>query len=48
MAKALKKAGVDVEFQEYAREGHGLALEEDERDFYTRLLAFLAKHTTPQ
>ncbi|KGQ19443.1 Prolyl oligopeptidase family protein [Lysobacter dokdonensis DS-58] len=48
MVKALKEAGVDVEFQEYMREGHGLNLDEDERDFYTRLLAFLAKHTTPQ
>jgi dipeptidyl aminopeptidase/acylaminoacyl peptidase len=45
MAKALRDAGVDVEFQEYAREGHGLNLEADELDFYARLLAFVGKHT---
>jgi dipeptidyl aminopeptidase/acylaminoacyl peptidase len=48
MVKALRKAGVDVEFQEYMKAGHGLQIEADEVDFYTRLLAFLGKHTTPQ
>lgn len=45
MAKALRDAGIDVEFQEYAREGHGLNLEADQLDFYARLLAFVGKHT---
>ena len=45
MVKALREAGVDVEFQEYLRAGHGLNLDADETDFYTRLLAFLGKHT---
>ena len=45
MVKALKEAGVEVEFQEYVKAGHGLALDEDEADFYARLLAFLGKHT---
>lgn len=45
MVKALREAGVEVEFQEYLRAGHGLNLEADELDFYTRLLAFLGKHT---
>ena len=45
MVKALREAGVDVEFQEYLRAGHGLNLEADEIDFYARLLAFLGKHT---
>jgi dipeptidyl aminopeptidase/acylaminoacyl peptidase len=45
MVKSLREAGVDVEFQEYLKAGHGLYLEADEVDFYTRLLAFLGKHT---
>ncbi|NUS60856.1 MAG: S9 family peptidase [Lysobacter sp.] len=45
MAKALKEAGVDVEFQEYLKGGHGLNLDEDESDFYAKLLVFLGKHT---
>jgi dipeptidyl aminopeptidase/acylaminoacyl peptidase len=45
MAKALKEAGVDVEFQEYLKAGHGLNLDEDESDFYAKLLVFLGKHT---
>jgi len=45
MVKALREAGVEVEFQEYVHAGHGLNLAADETDFYTRLLAFLGKHT---
>ena len=45
MVKALREAGVDVEFQEYVRAGHGLNLESDQIDFYTHLLTFLGKHT---
>jgi dienelactone hydrolase len=45
MAKALRDAGVDVTFQEYPRAFHGLYLEADQTDYYTRVLAFLAAHT---
>lgn len=45
MARALRNAGVDVEFHEYMRAGHGLSLEADQTDFYLRLLTFLAKNT---
>jgi dipeptidyl aminopeptidase/acylaminoacyl peptidase len=45
MVDALEDAGVQVEFKEYMKAGHGLYLDEDEADFYTRLLAFLDKHT---
>lgn len=45
MVKALREAEVNVEFQEYTRAGHTLAIDADETDFYTRLLAFLGKHT---
>jgi dipeptidyl aminopeptidase/acylaminoacyl peptidase len=45
MAKALRKQGVDADVVEYPYEGHGLAIEQDETDFYTRLLAFLRTHT---
>jgi dipeptidyl aminopeptidase/acylaminoacyl peptidase len=48
MEKALRKAGVDVTFQEYLKAGHGLQIEADELDFYARLLAFVGKHTAPQ
>jgi dipeptidyl aminopeptidase/acylaminoacyl peptidase len=48
MVKALEKAGTEVEFHEYLKAGHGLALEEDELDFYARLLAFVGKHTAPR
>lgn len=48
LAKSLREAGVDVQFQEYLKAGHGLNLDEDETDFYTRLLAFLAKNTQPR
>ncbi len=45
MTKALRQAGVEVESHEYTNAGHGLMLDADKVDFYTRLLAFLAKHT---
>lgn len=45
MAKAMRKAGADVDLVEYPNEGHGLAIEADKVDFYTRLLAFLKQHT---
>lgn len=48
LVKSLREAGVDVQFQEYLKAGHGLNLDEDETDFYTRLLAFLAKNTQPR
>ncbi|AWH36276.1 peptidase S9 [Stenotrophomonas sp. ZAC14D1_NAIMI4_6] len=43
MEAALKQAGVPVEAAYYAREGHGLYGEANRRDYYTRLLAFLAR-----
>ena len=45
---ALEDAGVDVEFHEYVRAGHSLMREDDEQDYYTRLLAFLEKNTKPR
>ncbi|GAB3509937.1 S9 family peptidase [Pseudoxanthomonas daejeonensis] len=44
MEKALKKAGVPVETLYYPNEGHGFYTEEHRREYYTRLLAFLAPH----
>lgn len=48
MAKALRKNGVDADVIEYPYEGHGLAIEKDEIDFYGRLLEFLRTHTAPR
>ncbi|MNC47596.1 hypothetical protein D3C75_966620 [compost metagenome] len=42
MEAALKQAGVPVEAAYYAREGHGLYSEANQRDYYTRLLALLS------
>ena len=42
MEAALKKAGVPVQALYKGLEGHGFYTEESRRDFYTRLLAFLA------
>jgi len=44
MEKALKAAGVPVETLYYPHEGHGFYTEEHRREFYTKLLAFLARH----
>ncbi|KAF1055410.1 MAG: Dipeptidyl aminopeptidase BIII [Stenotrophomonas maltophilia] len=43
MEAALKQAGVPVEALYYPREGHGLYTEANQRDYYTRLLAFFAR-----
>ncbi|MDQ8051332.1 S9 family peptidase [Luteibacter sp.] len=43
MEKALLKAGVPVETLYYDTEGHGFYVEAHEREFYTRLLAFLSR-----
>jgi dipeptidyl aminopeptidase/acylaminoacyl peptidase len=43
MERALKGAGVQVEASYYAGEGHGFYKPENNRDYYTRLLAFLAR-----
>lgn len=48
MVKALRKSGADAELIEYPYEGHGLAIGDDQLDFYTRLLAFLSRHTQAQ
>jgi dienelactone hydrolase len=42
MRKAMKKAGHPVQYVEYPWEGHGLDNPEHQRDFYTRVLRFLA------
>jgi len=44
MEKALKRAGVPVESLYYADEGHGYFADAHRREYYRRLLAFLATH----
>jgi dipeptidyl aminopeptidase/acylaminoacyl peptidase len=44
MEKALIKAGVSVETLYYKNEGHGFYLEDHKREYYSRLLSFLARH----
>lgn len=44
MERALIKAGRPVETLYYPTEGHGFYKPEHEREFYTRLLAFLGRH----
>jgi dipeptidyl aminopeptidase/acylaminoacyl peptidase len=44
MEKALRNAGVPVETLYYKAEGHGFYLEEHRREYYTRLLSFLARN----
>jgi dipeptidyl aminopeptidase/acylaminoacyl peptidase len=44
MERALIKAGVPVETLYYDTEGHGFYVEAHQREYYTRLLAFLARH----
>ena len=43
MERALRKAGVPVETLYYDTEGHGFYVEAHQREYYTRLLAFLAR-----
>jgi dipeptidyl aminopeptidase/acylaminoacyl peptidase len=44
MEAALKKAGIPVETLYYRTEGHGFYTVEHQREYYTRLLAFLARN----
>ncbi|WP_342316397.1 S9 family peptidase [Lysobacter sp. FW306-1B-D06B] len=44
MERALRSAGVPVETLYYDTEGHGFYVEAHQREYYTRLLAFLAKN----
>jgi dipeptidyl aminopeptidase/acylaminoacyl peptidase len=44
MVEALRKAGKEVEYVEYADEGHGFARPENRLDFYGRAEKFLAKY----
>jgi dipeptidyl aminopeptidase/acylaminoacyl peptidase len=44
MEAALRKAGVAVETLYYDNEGHGFYTEEHQREFSSRLLAFLSRH----
>ncbi len=43
MERALKGAGAQVEVSYYPGEGHGFYKPENNRDYYTKLLAFLAR-----
>lgn len=43
MEQALRKAGVPVETLYYDTEGHGFYTQAHQREYYTRLLAFLAR-----
>lgn len=43
MERALKAAGVPVEATYYSGEGHGYYKPENRKDFYTKLLGFLAR-----
>ena len=44
MERALRSAGTPVETLYFTSEGHGFYTEEHRREFYTRLLDFLARH----
>ncbi len=44
MERALIKAGVPVETLYYDTEGHGFYVEAHQKEYYTRLLAFLSRH----
>src|SRR5690606_994445 len=44
MQRALKAAGVPVQTLYIDSEGHGFRKEEHRREFYLRLLGFLAEH----
>lgn len=44
MESALKKAGVPVETLYYRTEGHGFYTVEHQREYYSKLLAFLDRH----
>ncbi|WP_269791343.1 prolyl oligopeptidase family serine peptidase [Stenotrophomonas sp. Iso1] len=44
MEAALRKAGVPVQSLYYDTEGHGFYTEPHQREYYSRLLAFLAEH----
>ena len=44
MERALKQAGVPVEALYYRTEGHGFYTREHQREFYTKLLAFLDRN----
>jgi len=47
LRKAMAKAGHEPLYTEYEFEGHGLAREADEIDFYGKLLMFLDANTAP-
>lgn len=44
MERRLNAAGVPVEAVYYSTEGHGYYKEENQRDYYTKLLAFFHRH----
>ena len=47
MAEALEEAGNPAQVRVYRNEGHGYYAPENRRDYYTRLLGFLATHLQP-
>jgi dipeptidyl aminopeptidase/acylaminoacyl peptidase len=48
MRTALQKAGNEPEWLVEDKEGHGFFNEKNRAEVYTRILAFLAKHTAPR
>ena len=44
MERAMRKAGKPVELVRYSRTGHSIRIDEHERDYYGRILAFLDQH----
>lgn len=44
MERALRSAGVPVETLYYDTEGHGFYVEAHQREYYSRLLAFLSRN----
>ena len=47
MAKALQKAGKEVELMIFADEIHGFKEERNRIEFYSRLIAFFEKNLAP-
>lgn len=47
LARNMRKQGLSPELVEYPYEGHGLAIAQDQIDFYGRLLRFLDAHIGP-
>jgi len=48
LRKALKKNGIECEWLEKSREGHGFSDTSSKLEFYTQLIEFLRKHIQPE